>query len=143
VKATRPRAAGPSPLARLRRICRRLPEVSETVSWGHPNFRVGRQTFCVLEPYRGHLTLVLKPDPVHRSELLEDERFFVTPYIGTRGWVSMILDGRPSWKRIEALVRESYAEVARDALCTGGRPVRARPARGKPGGAKPARGRPS
>ena len=67
-------SASATPLARLRAICRRLPQVSETMSWGHPNFRVAERTFCVLEPYRGQLTLVVKPDATHRSELLQDER---------------------------------------------------------------------
>jgi predicted DNA-binding protein (MmcQ/YjbR family) len=119
------------PLTRLRAICRRLPQVTETLSWGHPNFRVADRTFCVLEPLRGQLTLVVKPEPAHRSELLEDERFFVTPYIGSRGWVSMVLDGRPNWRRVEALVRESYAQVAQDALVVKGKGKRTRGGRSR------------
>jgi predicted DNA-binding protein (MmcQ/YjbR family) len=38
----------------------------------------------------------------------DPERFFVPPYVGTRGWVGVRLDGRPSWKAVEQVVRESY-----------------------------------
>jgi predicted DNA-binding protein (MmcQ/YjbR family) len=35
-------------------------------------------------------------------------RFFVPPYVGVRGWVGVRLDGRPSWKTVEKVVREAY-----------------------------------
>jgi hypothetical protein len=35
--------------ARLRRLCLALPQTSETVAWGHPNFRVGTKIFCTFE----------------------------------------------------------------------------------------------
>jgi hypothetical protein len=41
----------------------------------------------------------------------DPKRFFVPPYVGPRGWVGMRLDGRPSWKRVETVVRESYDSI--------------------------------
>ena len=38
-------------LARLRRVCLGLPEVRETVKWGHPTFEAGKKIFAVLDRY--------------------------------------------------------------------------------------------
>ena len=49
--------------------------------------------------------------PLGIQELLvrqDPKRFFVPPYVGVRGWVGGRLDGRPSWKRVERVVREAY-----------------------------------
>ena len=49
--------------------------------------------------------------PLGVQELLvrqDPKRFFVPPYVGGRGWVGVRLDGRPSWKRVEQVVREAY-----------------------------------
>jgi hypothetical protein len=40
-------------LTRLRNICLRLPEVKETVKWGHPTFEAGKKMFEVLDHYQG------------------------------------------------------------------------------------------
>jgi hypothetical protein len=38
----------------------------------------------------------------------DPKRFFVPPYVGARGWVGVRLDSRPSWKKVEKVVREAY-----------------------------------
>jgi hypothetical protein len=38
----------------------------------------------------------------------DPKRFFVPPYVGSRGWVGVRLDNRPSWKAVEQVVRESH-----------------------------------
>ena len=99
-------------LPKLRALCRRLPGTTETVSWGHPTFKVGGKTFSVLEPYRGHLTLCFKLSPPDAAAARADGRFFATPYIGSQGWVSLIVDGKPDWKLIGELLLNSYWMVA-------------------------------
>ena len=47
----------------------------------------------------GVQALLIRQDP---------KRFFVPPYVGPRGWVGVRLDGRPSWKQVETVVREAY-----------------------------------
>jgi hypothetical protein len=39
-------------------------------------------------------------------------RFFRPPYVGPKGWVGVVLDTRPDWKRVEELVRDAYVFVA-------------------------------
>jgi hypothetical protein len=41
----------------------------------------------------------------------EPKRYYVPPYVGARGWVGMRLDARPSWKKVERVVREAYAHI--------------------------------
>jgi hypothetical protein len=45
---------------------------------------------------------------VHR----DPGRFFVPPYVGKRGWVGVRLDGRPSWRVVEDVVREAHAFIS-------------------------------
>jgi len=42
----------------------------------------------------------------------DPKRFFVPPYVGVRGWVGVRLDGRPSWKTVEKVIREAYDFIA-------------------------------
>jgi predicted DNA-binding protein (MmcQ/YjbR family) len=102
-------------LARLRKICRELPGTSETVTWGHPTFKAGGKTFCVLERYQGHLTICFKLSPGDAAAALRDAaRFLKTPYIGDKGWVSLIVDEPPDWRRVTELLLKSFCEVAPD-----------------------------
>jgi predicted DNA-binding protein (MmcQ/YjbR family) len=47
-------------LARLGKICLALPDAEETVTFGHPIFRVERKTFSVFEEYKGELGICVK-----------------------------------------------------------------------------------
>ena len=108
--------AGDSPdndrvLGRLRKLCLSLPETTETDSWGHPNFRAGKRTFVTYEWIRGGPTIAfrLTPDEVRRRE--KARGFLPTPY-GRGQWVSMETGSRLDWRLVEALVLESYKQVA-------------------------------
>ena len=120
-------------LARLRKTCLALPGTRETVSWGHPTFKAGGKTFCVLERYQGHLTICFKLSPGDAVAALRDAaRFRKTPYIGDKGWVSLIVDEPPDWRVVTELALKSFCEVAPDA-------VRARLVEGPPRASRPAR----
>jgi hypothetical protein len=62
----------------------------------------------------GHVALWCNATDEGRSVLLESDpkRFFVPPYMGPRGWVGVRLDRRLAWKRIAAIVEESYRMTA-------------------------------
>jgi predicted DNA-binding protein (MmcQ/YjbR family) len=47
-----------------------------------------------------------------QEELLEDGRFFPTPYAARLGWVSLHLDDRMNWDEVALLLREAYSQVA-------------------------------
>ena len=99
-------------LARLRKICRALPEAREIESFGRPTFRAGVKPFAVLEEYRGESCLSLRVSPSDQKALLHDSRFVSTPYVAQFGWVSLLLAGPLDWGEIEDLIVSSYREVA-------------------------------
>jgi predicted DNA-binding protein (MmcQ/YjbR family) len=115
-RASRPKVTEAALLPRLRRICLRLPGTLETTSWGHPTFKAGGKTFCVIETYKGHLTLCFKLPAADAAAALSDARFFRSPYVGDKGWVSLIVEGAPAWGEVAELALKSYCETAPDAL---------------------------
>lgn len=99
-------------LARLRPICLSLPAATETITFGHPTFRVAKKTFAVLEEYQGHLSIALKVGKAHQGIFLSDPRFYRTPYIGQHGWVSLKVDEKINWTEVKHLVMDSYRLTA-------------------------------
>jgi predicted DNA-binding protein (MmcQ/YjbR family) len=99
-------------LAKLRKVCARMPGVSETVTFGHPAFQVAKKTFAVLEEYKGELGIALKVEKVLQPVFLKDSRFFLTPYSGRHGWVTFRVNAAPlDWKEIRGLLDGSYRLV--------------------------------
>src|SRR5271170_2715025 len=101
-------------LKKLRKVCLRLPEAEETVSFGHPTFRVrGGKIFAVLEEYKGELGICVNVGKLLQGIFLDDPRFFRTPYIGQHGWVTLrVYAGPLDWNEIQELVKGSYQLVA-------------------------------
>ena len=99
-------------LSKLRTICRRLPGATETVTFGHPTFQVGGKTFAVLETYKGELGIALKVGKLMQGVFLDDARFFLTPYAGKHGWVTLRAYAAPlDWEEIGGLLDGSYRLV--------------------------------
>jgi predicted DNA-binding protein (MmcQ/YjbR family) len=99
-------------LTRLRQVCLGLPEVRETVKWGHPTFEAGKKMFAVLDRYDGRPCIAFRAGPEKRDELLTDERFFEAPYAAKHGWICLRADGPIDWKEVQELLRDSYRLVA-------------------------------
>ena len=110
-KAAKNEKAEEKVLAKLREICLALPEVQEVKSWGHPTFKARTKTFAVLETYKGQLCICFKTTLSLQQLLIEDPRYFATPYIGKQGWVSLIADTPPNWRDVRQLIKESYQLV--------------------------------
>jgi len=85
-----------------------LPDAKEVRTWGHPTFQAGKKTFAVLEEYKGHLCICFKATLPLQQLLIEDPRYFKSPYIGNQGWVSLIADTPTNWREVRQLVRESH-----------------------------------
>ena len=105
-------------LERIREICLALPETSERLSHGAPTFFVrGKRAFVmVLTDHHGDGRFAIwcaAPDGL-QSMLVEadPERFFVPPYVGHRGWLSVRLDRLLDWAELTGIVEDAYAEVA-------------------------------
>ena len=110
--------AGSRPAARvvgaLRRICLAFPGATEKPFGGHeaPAFRVRDKLFLVLAE-RG-VSLTCKAGPGEQSLLVaaDPDRFFVPPYVGSKGWIGVRLDGPVDWEEIAELAEDSYRLVA-------------------------------
>ena len=101
-------------LKKLRKVCLAFPEAEETVSFGHPTFRVhGGTIFAVLETYKGELGICVNVGKLLQGIFLDDPRFFRTPYIGKHGWVTLrVYAARLNWKEIRELLKGSYLLAA-------------------------------
>jgi predicted DNA-binding protein (MmcQ/YjbR family) len=101
-------------LKKLRKICLAMPRAEETLSFGHPSFRVhGGKIFAVLETYKGELGICFNVGKVLQGVFLDDPRFFRTPYTGKHGWVTLrVYAARLNWMEIRELVKGSYLLAA-------------------------------
>lgn len=99
-------------IERLRKICLALPGATEKVSFGHPTFQISGKTFCVLDVYKGQTAIAVKVGKAIQGIFLNDPCFYITPYIGKRGWVSLKTDSKLNWKEIAELAKGSYELVS-------------------------------
>ena len=102
-------------LKRLRAICRQLPEVIETTTFGHPTFQAGKKkTFVVLDDHEcdDALCIVFKASPSEQKELIKQLRFFPSKFGAKHGWTSMKVDDALDWKQVESLITKSYRLLA-------------------------------
>jgi hypothetical protein len=122
-------------VSQLRKLCLALPEANEKISHGEPTWFAGKgRVFAMLDDHHhgaAHLSVWL-PQPAGRAADLieaEPERFFFPPYVGSSGWVGMVLDVKPDWEMVEALLTDAYRHVARPKLVAqlGGEGAASRP----------------
>ena len=101
----------------VRSICLALPEVTERTSHGSPAFFVGRQ-FAMLwvnghhDHDFAHLWCAAAPGAQRDLIAQFPDRIFRPPYVGTRGWIGVRLDGPVDFDEIEMLLEDAYRCVA-------------------------------
>ncbi len=86
-----------TPLERIRQLCLGLPAVTERLSHGEPTWFVnGKKTFVMFADHHhdDRLACWLAAPAGAQQELVaaDPARFFVPPYVGTRGWIGLRLD---------------------------------------------------
>src|SRR5260370_31258102 len=99
-------------LNQVRKICLALPEAREVEAWGHPTFRAGKKMFAGFGEDADGLTIGLAMGFGRQEELLNDKRFFPTPYAARLGWVSIHIDGKTDWEELRGLIQEAYRQMA-------------------------------
>jgi predicted DNA-binding protein (MmcQ/YjbR family) len=96
-------------LARMREICMALAGTEEKVSHGHPTFATKKGIYAVLEEYRGELSICVNVGLDVQGAFLDDARYYLTPYTGKHGWVSLKVQAAPpDWKEIAGLLAGSH-----------------------------------
>jgi YjbR len=104
---------------RLRAICLALPEVTERPSHGVPTWFVrGKSSFVTLwaEGHHGnqfpHLWCAAPAGAQAELTASVPGQFFRPPYVGSRGWLGVRLDGDVDWAEIAELCQDAYRAIA-------------------------------
>ena len=97
---------------KLRGVCLALPEVVETVKWGHPTFEARKKIFAVLDHYHGRSCIAFRTSMEEQKKLCRDERFFPAPYAANRGWVCLDAEEKLNWSEVRDLILASYRLAA-------------------------------
>ena len=98
-------------IGKLRTLALSFPETSEPGSWGHPNFRAGKKTFCAFEMIQGRPSIAFRLPRAEVTRRLRQQGTFQTPY-GRGLWVSVWVDGAVDDNAIARLAEQSYRGVA-------------------------------
>jgi hypothetical protein len=105
-------------LRRLRDICLALPETFEKEAWGECTFRVtGGSMFAMTDnDHHGskHVAVWVKA-PLDVQEMLvsaDAKRFFVPPYVGSKGWIGVRLDYKVDWDELGDILKDAHAMSA-------------------------------
>jgi len=98
---------------RIRKICLVFPDTEELIKWGNPHFCVKGKIFAGYGEESGGARIGFKlPMDVAEANVREHEHFHKAKYVGHKGWVSVDAGAIRDWRRIAAMVEESYRLIA-------------------------------
>jgi len=120
-RSSQGRKAAPKPggaFEKISALCLALPGTKLTMTWGSPHFRVADKIFCGFGEEGGKQVMGVKLRLEHAREVVKKPGFWVAPYVGRHGWVSMDVAQRRNWEEVAELIRESYELIAPKALRT-------------------------
>jgi hypothetical protein len=101
-------------IQRLREMCLAFPETFEKEAWGECTFRVtGGSMFAMTDNHHHgskHIAVwVRAPRDVQEMLVNADaRRFFVPPYVGSKGWIGVRLDYKVDWEELGEILRDGY-----------------------------------
>lgn len=110
---------GQDMLANVRRICNKLPEVTEVIDgFGHTVFRVRNKSFIMMggDEARGTTMSIKASKEMQQFLLGQQGPYWKTPYIGQHGWVSTFALEPDCWSELEPLIVEGYCLAAPKSL---------------------------
>ena len=113
----RPTPNGRAPTEAVRAICLAIPDATERLSHGEAAWfvRDKRQFATMSDHHHDDRVAVWCAAPIGATETLvaaRPDRYFVPPYVGTRGWLGIWLDGPVDWDEVAALLRDGFRTVA-------------------------------
>ena len=100
---------------KVRAVCLAFPEATEKKTWGHPTFRVRDKIFASLGVAEEDdlPVMTMKAAPGEQESLLaEGHPFFYPKYVGSKGWIGIVLTDDTDWAEIDELVEESFRVIA-------------------------------
>src|SRR6266576_5130815 len=104
---------------RLVKLCEALPEVvTEVAGDQHIAFRIRKRIFAyyLFDHYNdGMIAFTCKSSLSEQRRLIKDDpiSFFVTPYLGSKGWIAIRLDlDEVDWETVAEFARRAYQEIA-------------------------------
>ena len=100
-------------LERVRSICAALAESFEKEAWGEPTFRSPGGMFAMFVNDHhgdGRVAVWCKAAWGVQEMLVanDPERFFVPPYVGTKGWIGVRVDRKVDWDELAQLLGEAH-----------------------------------
>ena len=103
-------------LAKVRKFCLALPDVTEQASHGAPTFFFKKKVFVYfLDNHHNDGRLALWcPAPDGAQAMLVDnnpDHYFVPPYVGYRGWIGVRLDRDAAWSEIAAVIESAHQSL--------------------------------
>src|SRR5262245_36250502 len=105
-------------IERLRKLCLALPDCYEKEAWGECTFRVtGGSMFAMTDNHHHgsqHIAVWVKA-PADVQEMLvaaDPKRFFVPPYVGSKGWLGVRLDYKVDWEEVADILKDGHAMAA-------------------------------
>jgi hypothetical protein len=113
----RPTPSGREPTNAVRAICLAIPDATERLSHGEAAWfvRDKRQFATMSDHHHDDRVAVWCAAPMGATDTLvtaRPDRYFVPPYVGTRGWLGIWLDGSVDWDEVAALLRDAFRTVA-------------------------------
>jgi predicted DNA-binding protein (MmcQ/YjbR family) len=101
----------------IRELCSSLDDVTENLQWGETLcFKLHGKLFALVDLSQAKLApIVLKSAPEKFSELVEIEGISPAPYVGRYKWIHLANSDVLPAADLEALIRESYDLVAKNA----------------------------
>ena len=97
----------------VRNICLALPEAVEHIDgFGHNTFKITGKSFIISGQNSKGFSLSFKSDRETQEILVQNARFFKTPYIGRHGWVSIQNPEGDDWDELSDLIQEAYLRAA-------------------------------
>jgi predicted DNA-binding protein (MmcQ/YjbR family) len=91
-------------------MCSEFAEVREhTDGFGHVTFQVDGKPFVKITDRSG---LCFKSDRINQELLVQQGKYFKTPYIGRHGWVSIREMREEDWIQLAELLLEAYLRAA-------------------------------
>src|SRR5579862_5451309 len=100
-------------IQRLRELCLALPEAFEKEAWGECTFRVAGGSMFAMTDNHHHgsdrVAVWVKAPPMVQEILVHADaiRFFVPPYVGTKGWLGIRLDHDVDWEELRELLMDA------------------------------------